>query len=156
MSPRLARSQLSTYTHFHICVRGNNGQNIFLEDHDRIRYLSLIQRYAQSHRLRCFAYCLMTNHAHLLLLSPSIQLLSRAMHALQVAYAVYFGGLEEANVFASIAQEGFVSVVHRPATEETFRLQLRAMLLDAGIPNNVVSAGLEAFVNELAQLVPAA
>ncbi len=55
-----------------------------------MRYLSLIERYRMRYHLECFAYCLMNNHTHLLLRSPSIIELSRAMHALQIAYVVYF------------------------------------------------------------------
>lgn len=87
---RLPRFQLSTHTYFHVCARGNNSQNIFLDDQDRTRYLFLIEKYRAQHDLECFAYCLMTNHIHLLLLCPSIRKLSKTMHALQVAYVVYF------------------------------------------------------------------
>ena len=87
---RLPRSQFSTYTYFHVCARGNGGQDIFLDDKDRIRYLCLIEKYRMRYGLECYAYCLMTNHIHLLWLCPSIQKLSKAMHGLQVAYVVYF------------------------------------------------------------------
>jgi len=90
MAPRLSRFQLSTYTYFQICVRGNNGQNIFTSEKDFLRYLSLIEKYAKRYSLQCFAYCLMDNHAHMLLRAPSIQVLSKTMHAIQVAYAMYF------------------------------------------------------------------
>jgi len=87
---RLPRSQLATYTDFHICARGNNGQDLFLDSADRQRYLVLLERYLRYHRLLCFAYCLMTNHVHLLLQSPTISLLSRLIHDCHVAYVKYF------------------------------------------------------------------
>ena len=90
MTPRLSRFQLSTYTYFQICVRGNNGQNIFTSEKDFLRYLSLIEKYANRYSLQCFTFCLMDNHAHMLFRAPSTQILSKAMHAIQVAYAMYF------------------------------------------------------------------
>ncbi len=90
MSPRLARLQLATHTYFHICTKGNNGQELFLNESDYIHYLSLVEKYRALRNLQCFAYCLMTNHVHLLLLSPSIQTLSKAMHAVHLAYVMYF------------------------------------------------------------------
>lgn len=87
---RSPRSQLFTHTYFHICARGNNGQNLFLDDEDRIHYLNLIEKYRSKYDLKCYAYCLMTNHIHLLFLCPSIRKLSKNMHALQVAYAIFF------------------------------------------------------------------
>ena len=90
MSPRLARFQLATYTYFHVCARGNNGQTVFLDAEDYRRYLSLAERYRERYRLRCFAYCLMTNHIHLLWQSPSLRVLSKAMQGLHGAYVIHF------------------------------------------------------------------
>lgn len=90
MTPRPSRFQLSTHTYFQICVRGNNGQDIFGDEKDRLRYLSLIEKYCQHRNMQCFAFCLMDNHAHMLFRTPSILVLSKTMHAIQVAYAMYF------------------------------------------------------------------
>jgi putative transposase len=86
MAPRAARSELSTYTYFHICSRGSGGQNIFFDEKDHVRYLSLLEKYRQRNRLQYFAYCLMTNHIHLLLLAPSIVALSKAIHMLSTSH----------------------------------------------------------------------
>ena len=90
MSPRLTRSQLAIYTYFHVCARGNAGQDIFSDDQDRQKYLSLLERYRARYGLRCLAYCLMSNHIHVLFLVPSVRALSRTMHGLHLAYAMYF------------------------------------------------------------------
>lgn len=87
---RIPRAQLQTYTYFHVCARGNNGRPVFLDDQDRFRYLGAVERYRNKYGLECFAYCLMTNHIHLLLLAPTVRKLSKMMHALQVSYVVYF------------------------------------------------------------------
>ncbi|MBN1587115.1 MAG: transposase [Candidatus Omnitrophica bacterium] len=90
MSPRQPRAQLSTYTCFHLCSHANGSQNLFITAKDRIKYLQLFERYRVYHSLDCFAYCLMDNHTHLLVRCPSVAVLSKAMHRLHVAYAMYF------------------------------------------------------------------
>lgn len=87
---RRARRNVATYTYFQVCVRGNNRQPIFLDDADRFHYLFLLEKYRARFGLVCFAFCLMTNHVHLLVLTPSIAILSKAMHALNSAYVKYF------------------------------------------------------------------
>lgn len=87
---RIKRSDLATFTFFHVCTKGNGGQNIFVDDKDYRRYLTLLEKYRLRFKLQCFAYCLMTNHVHLLVLSPSVAALSKAVHALHVGYVMYF------------------------------------------------------------------
>lgn len=121
MSPRPARSQLSTYTYFHVCARGNGGQDIFLEDADKIRYLNLTEKYRARYGLNCFAYCLMTNHVHWLFRAPSIATLSKAMHGLHVAYVMAFNRRHQRN--GHLFQDRFSSWViehegHLTATKE--------------------------------------
>ena len=48
-------------------VRGINGQNIFHEDEDYKRYLETLSRISDEGEARVLGYCLMSNHAHLLL-----------------------------------------------------------------------------------------
>ncbi len=95
MSPRRARSQLAIYAYFHVCAKGNGGQNLFLDDQDHLRYLHLAEKYRARYNLQIFAYCLMTNHVHWLIRSPSIALLSKAIHAFHVAYVRYFNRRHE-------------------------------------------------------------
>ena len=49
---------------YHVWARGNRRQDIFLEDEDREKYLSLFGRVAIEFGWRPLAYCLMTNHVH--------------------------------------------------------------------------------------------
>ena len=52
---------------YRIMVRGINGQNIFHEDEDYKRYLETLSRISDEGEARVLGYCLMSNHAHLLL-----------------------------------------------------------------------------------------
>ncbi|MEA5114873.1 MAG: hypothetical protein VB050_12690 [Geobacteraceae bacterium] len=52
--------------YFHIFNRGNNRENIFLEERNYLHFLRLYQKYIFP-VCDTFAYCLMRNHFHLLL-----------------------------------------------------------------------------------------
>jgi putative transposase len=49
----------------HITQRGNARQDIFTADSIRSAYLRLLAEHAAASRLRILAYCLMTNHVHI-------------------------------------------------------------------------------------------
>jgi putative transposase len=74
---------------YHIITRGNQRQDIFLDESDRRRYLELLHRY----RIKCgfilYAYVLMTNHIHLLIETPD-EPISRIMQLLNFTYTQYF------------------------------------------------------------------
>lgn len=49
----------------HITQRGNARQDVFTTDALRRAYLQLLSEHAAANRLRLLAYCLMTNHVHI-------------------------------------------------------------------------------------------
>ena len=49
----------------HITQRGNNRQDVFFTDDDRRLYLTLLKEQSQHFGVSILAYCLMTNHVHL-------------------------------------------------------------------------------------------
>ena len=71
-----------------IC-RGNRRQRIFADDFDRDRYLWLLAAVCRAGRWRVLAYCLMTNHVHLVLETPE-DTLSRGMQVMSGRYAQAF------------------------------------------------------------------
>jgi len=50
---------------YHVILRGNDRQAIFLDTEDRRRWESLIEEGLNVHRHRIHAYCWMTNHVHM-------------------------------------------------------------------------------------------
>ncbi len=64
--------------YYHVMNRGLAHTNIFLNDKDRERFLVLIGETCQLWGLEVYAYCLMGNHYHLLVQTPTVGL-SRAM-----------------------------------------------------------------------------
>lgn len=64
--PRTKRILLPNCPH-HIVQRGHNRQVIFAQDEDFNNYLKNIKELKIKFEIKVFAYCLMTNHIHLLL-----------------------------------------------------------------------------------------
>jgi REP element-mobilizing transposase RayT len=75
--------------YYHVCTRGNNRQPIFLGDLDRTLFLIGLERAARRYGWRIYAYCLMTNHYHLLL-QLGERGLSQGMCELNGGYAFGF------------------------------------------------------------------
>lgn len=74
---------------YHVHSRGSNRQAIFTFDFDRVDFLGCLNRVMQQAELRCLAYCLMSNHYHLVLETGDGEL-SRAMQTLNGRYANRF------------------------------------------------------------------
>jgi len=72
-----------------VICRGNRRQRIFADDFDRDRYLWLLAAVCRAGRWRVLAYCLMTNHVHLVLETPE-DTLSRGMQVMSGRYAQAF------------------------------------------------------------------
>jgi putative transposase len=64
--PRQARSVFPNIPH-HITQRGNRREDVFFNDDDRLIYLEWLRFYCEKYDVSVLAYCLMTNHVHLVL-----------------------------------------------------------------------------------------
>lgn len=64
--PRIGRVVLPNYPH-HVVQRGHNRQVVFADTRDFEYYLADLRELKETLGLRVYAYCLMTNHVHLLL-----------------------------------------------------------------------------------------
>ena len=63
---RMARSVVPGRRH-HVTQRGNRRQEVFFQDRDYAAYLALLSEWAAKAETRVWAYCLMPNHLHLIL-----------------------------------------------------------------------------------------
>lgn len=86
--PRRAR-QLSNSEIYHVMARGVNRDAIFLEDEDFERFLHAVAMTKAASGCRILAYCLMTNHVHLVL-RTSREPIGAVMKRLGVRYAGWF------------------------------------------------------------------
>jgi len=86
--PRIARFVAEGYPH-HITQRGNGRQPVFDDPQDRRIYLKLLREHASAHGLSIWAWCLMTNHVHLLAVPGSRLALARTLGRTHYDYACY-------------------------------------------------------------------
>jgi putative transposase len=75
---------------FHVTSRGNNKCDIFLDDHDRLRFLEFLAQAVERFGWILTAYVLMTNHFHLLIELTEEGTLSRGMQWLNGRYVPEF------------------------------------------------------------------
>jgi putative transposase len=92
--PRMGRVMLPNYPH-HIVQRGHNRQVVFAATEDFQRYLSDLRELKALFGVKVYAYCLMTNHVHLLLApGEAVAGLGQLMKALAARATRYRNKLE--------------------------------------------------------------
>ena len=70
---------------YHVIVRGNGGQAIFVDEKDRTRFYFLVQEGVERFAHRIHAFCLMTNHVHFAIQVDEVSL-SRILQNLSFRY----------------------------------------------------------------------
>ena len=75
---RLARVVVPDCPH-HITQQGNRRQGTFFCEDDYRAYLDLLVEWCGVHEVRIWAYCLMPNHVHLIVVPPTADALCRAI-----------------------------------------------------------------------------
>jgi putative transposase len=75
---RIARVVLPGIPH-HVTQRGVRSLPVFFSDRDRKDYLSSLAKEAKRHGLRFWAWCLMTNHVHLIVVPQGMDSLARGI-----------------------------------------------------------------------------
>jgi REP element-mobilizing transposase RayT len=73
---------------YHITARGNAKQNIYFDEQDRHQFLDILSTAIARNYWLCHAYCLMSNHYHLLI-ETNEPTLSRGMRYLNGVYSQY-------------------------------------------------------------------
>lgn len=77
----------------HVTQRGNNRQDVFFVDDDRHVYLELLRDGAARFGLEVVAYCLMTNHVHLVAIPHGEDSLAKAVGRTNLKYTQYINRL---------------------------------------------------------------
>lgn len=84
--PRVARQVFANVPH-HITQRGNRRGDVFFDDADRRVYLDWLEQYSRRFSVRVLAYCLMTNHVHIVAIPGTKQALEQVFRPLHTRYA---------------------------------------------------------------------
>lgn len=74
----------------HVYQRGNNHQVVFADESDFVAYLGWLIEYSQKYGVDIHAWCLMTNHIHLLCTPTKEGAISQMMQAVGRHYVRYF------------------------------------------------------------------
>jgi putative transposase len=90
--PRVPRIVIPNCPH-HVTQRGNNRQDVFFVDDDRVSYLGFLAEEAKRYALRVDGYCLMSNHVHLIVTPKSEAALARALGRTDYRYTQYVNAL---------------------------------------------------------------
>lgn len=109
--PRIARVCAIDYPH-HITQRGNNRESVFFDNEDREFYLKALSRYSQQWEFDIWAYCLMTNHVHILSVPRRKESLARGIGSTNLVYTQYInrkykrsGRLWQNRFFSTIVED---------------------------------------------------
>lgn len=85
--PRTSRLVVPDMPH-HVTQRGNRRQNVFFCDDDYKLYMELIADYCDRVGVEIWAYCLMTNHVHLIAVPSTTDALAQAIGEAHRRYTI--------------------------------------------------------------------
>ena len=128
--PRSARGR-SESGFYHVVAKGSGGQNLFEEDADYLAFLGFLSKNCERFDARVHAYCLMSNHVHLLL-EDRADRLSEAVGATLTSYALRFN--QRNDHIGHVFQQRFKS---QPVESDEYLLQAVRY-----IHNNPAKAGI--------------
>lgn len=135
--PRLARLDSAGLLQ-HVIVRGIERRDIFNDDHDRQLFVNRFASLLSETGVHCYAWALLSNHFHLLLM-PTTTTLSHFMRRLLTGYAVSFNRRNKRS--GHLFQNRYKSIV---CEEEPYLLELVRY-----IHLNPLRAGMVASLDEL-------
>ena len=87
--PRSPRKTVPGFPH-HVMIRGCDRMNIFRQKTDRTFFLHCLRQSKERTGVKIYAYCLMTNHIHLIVVPPAQGRLSQFMHYVGFLYAEFY------------------------------------------------------------------
>ena len=134
--PRIARFVCQGVPH-HVTQRGNRRGRVFFSDADCRIYLSWLREYATRHGLDILAYCLMTNHVHLVVVPVATDSMELTFRHLHTRYAQrvnrandWKGHVWQGRYFASALDEPHLWSAIRYVERNPVRAQLVARAED--------------------------
>ena len=86
--PRISRVRSESGS-YHIMIRGNNKKNIFKYEEDKEKLIEIIEKTITEDKWKLRAYCIMDNHAHLLI-EENDKEVSEIMKKINITYAMYY------------------------------------------------------------------
>ena len=87
--PRLPRNYIKT-SFFHVITQGINKSYIFEKAEDIKYYIKIMYHLTKEQKIKIVGYCIMNNHAHMLIKAEEIKELSKYMQRLNTKYGKYY------------------------------------------------------------------
>ena len=100
------RRKLSKTGIYHVMLRGNERKSLFPKEEDYRKFLQILTNKKRDDSFLLYAYCLMSNHIHLLI-RENKQNISQIMKRIKIAYAYYFN--KKYNRVGHVFQDRFKS-----------------------------------------------
>ncbi|WP_133129037.1 transposase [Legionella nagasakiensis] len=122
---------------YHVTSRGDRKENIYLSDKDKQNFLTLLDKVCERHSWYCHAYCLMSNHYHLLLETPNANL-SKGMQYLNGVYTQHFNKIY--NHVGHVFQGRFKAIL---VEKNSYLLELARYIVLNPVRANLVSTPSE-------------
>lgn len=90
--PRVARSSI-TSKYIHVITQGIKKEYIFKNNEYKLEYIKLLNRVVEEfNSTKILVYCIMDNHAHLLIYTENVQELSKIMSRVNTSYGIFYNG----------------------------------------------------------------
>ena len=86
--PRQQRKKSSS-GYYHVMIRGNNRNAIFLDDEDKLKFIEILSQKKQDNAFFLYAFCLMDNHVHLMMQEGTGDI-ANVMKRINISYVYYF------------------------------------------------------------------
>ncbi|MCG8482865.1 MAG: transposase [Clostridia bacterium] len=132
--PRMSR-QRSESGYYHVMIRGNNKKDIFKKDEEKERFFEIIKKNKSENKWRLRAYCIMNNHAHLLIEECEYEI-NQIMKKINVSYAMYYN--KKYKITGHVFQDRYKSEV---VADDTYLLVLMRYIhqnpIKAGMVKNI-------------------
>lgn len=91
--PRTSRESIKS-NFIHIVTKGVTREFIFYKKEYKDKYISLLKQKLEN-GIQLISYCVMDNHAHILMYMEDIKILEKFMKKLNTAYAIFYNAKEE-------------------------------------------------------------
>jgi REP element-mobilizing transposase RayT len=92
--PRVARKYNNT-KFLHVMVQGINKEYIFNTSEDKETYIRLLIKYSEKYDIKIVSYCVMDNHAHILIHLNVVEDLTKLMSSVNTTYGIYYNKIKK-------------------------------------------------------------
>ena len=135
--PRIPRTFYSS-NFFHVIVQGINKEYIFSKEEYMKKYKENLLKYRNNYNIIIISYCIMNNHAHMLLYSENILNISQFMKSVNTSYAAYYNKVQERVGY--VFRDRFLS---EPITNKKYLFNCIAYIHNNPVKANIVRSADE-------------